>query len=191
MSGGSLQLRMFRNAIRDGKSLNFAASIAGMSLTEAKLTLEADAADPPPPPDAYDLIGSTRKDSDMARTAKKDDEVELIKTPDFKRAIKVITNDVEPQDERNAKARGEMSAAWKIVEDECHVNKAAAKDFRKIRNMSDELRDDYLRSLYGLMSEDGIGISSDLVDAMGDSDAPSMPVTKRRPVELATLSSVN
>lgn len=49
MSGGSLQLRMFRNAIRDGKSLNFAASIAGMSLTEAKLTLEADAADPPPP----------------------------------------------------------------------------------------------------------------------------------------------
>jgi hypothetical protein len=42
MSGGSLQLRMFRNAIRDGKSLNFAASIAGMSLTEAKLTLEAD-----------------------------------------------------------------------------------------------------------------------------------------------------
>jgi hypothetical protein len=50
MSGGSLQLRMFRNAIRDGKSLNFAASIAGMSLTEAKLTLEADAADPPPPP---------------------------------------------------------------------------------------------------------------------------------------------
>ena len=186
MSGGSLQLRMFRNAIRDGKSLNFAASIAGMSLTEAKLTLEADAADPPPP-DAYDLIGSTRKDSDMARTAKKDDEVELIKTPDFKRAIKVITNDVEPQDERNAEARGEMSAAWKIVEDECHVNKAAAKDFRKIRNMSDELRDDYLRSLYGLMSEDGIGISPDLVDAMGEDDAPAMPVAERKPVELVTV----
>lgn len=187
MSGGSLQLRMFRNAIRDGKSLNFAASIAGMSLTEAKLTMEADAANPPPE-EAYELIGTARKEDDMARTAKKkDDEVELIKTPDFKRAIKVITNDVEPQDERNAKARGEMSAAWKIVEDECHVNKAAAKDFRKIRNMSDELRDDYLRSLYGLISEDGIGISSDLVDAMGDNDAPSMPVTERKPVELVTV----
>jgi hypothetical protein len=80
-----------------------------------------------------------------------------------------------------------MSAAWKIVEDECHVNKAAAKDFRKIRNMSDELRDDYLRSLYELMSEDGIGISPDLVDAMGEDDAPAMPVAERKPVELVTV----
>lgn len=191
MSGGSLQLRMFRRSIAEGKSLTFACQISGITPSEGQLILDDDAANPPSP-ECFELIGSARKDDDMARTAKKkDDEVELIKTPDFKRAIKVITNDVEPQDERNAKARGEMSAAWKIVEDECHVNKAAAKDFRKIRNMSDELRDDYLRSLYGLMSEDGIGISSDLVDAMGDSDAPSMPVTKRRPVELATLSSVN
>lgn len=191
MSGGSMQQRLFRRAIREGKSLMTACVESGLSHIEGKLLLAADAADPPPE-EAYELIGTARKEEEMARTAKKkDDEVELIKTPDFKRAIKVITNDVEPQDERNAKARGEMSAAWKIVEDECHVNKAAAKDFRKIRNMSDELRDDYLRSLYGLMSEDGIGISSDLVDAMGDNDAPSMPVTKRRPVELATLSSVN
>jgi len=146
---GSQNLRLFRRAIRDGKTLMTACVESGLSMAEAKLTLAEDAADPPGP-ECFELIGATRKEDDMARNAKaKDDEVELIKTPDFKRAIKVITNDVEPQDERNAKARGEMSAAWKIVEDECHVNKAAAKDFRKIRNMSDELRDDYLRSLYG------------------------------------------
>jgi hypothetical protein len=131
MSGGSMQQRLFRRAIREGKSLMTACVESGLSHIEGKLLLAADAADPPPE-EAYELIGTARKEEEMARTAKKkDDEVELIKTPDFKRAIKVITNDVEPQDERNAKARGEMSAAWKIVEDECHVNKAAAKDLKQ------------------------------------------------------------
>lgn len=122
----------------------------------------------------------------MAKSAKQDQVEEIIK-PDFERAIRVIQNDIEPQDEKNAKARGEMSAAWKVVEDECHVNKSAAKDFRKIRNMSDELQDDYLRSLFGLMKADGVGIRRDLVDAMNDEDAPGMPVVDRKPVELVTV----
>lgn len=110
-----------------------------------------------------------------------------IKEPDFERAIKIINHDIDPADEKNAKARGDMGASWKKIEDECHCNRKAAKDFRKIRNMTDELRDDYLRTLYGLMQVDGIGISQDLVDRADGAEAPTMPVVERKAPELATL----
>lgn len=118
----------------------------------------------------------------MGRRAKVESEeqeiVELIK-PDYERAIKVLTNDVHPQQERNAKSRGELSAAWKVIEDDCHVNKGAAKLYFKLTGMSDEKKDDYLRSLYGMMKTGGLGISADLVDKMGDGEAPTMPVVQR------------
>lgn len=186
MSGGSLQLRMFRNAIRDGKSLNFAASIAGMSLTEAKLTLEADAADPPPP-DAYDLIGSTRKDSDMARTAKKDEAHEIPK-PDFDRAINILKADLNPLTEKGAKVRGDQAAAWKMIECDCHCNKKAIKTVHQLMRMDPEIRDDFLRSLYGGMQAAGIGISEDLVDQMEGDEAPSMPTVKKTAGKLHTVN---
>lgn len=185
---GSRQLRTFRAAIRDGAPVEQAALDAGMSLIEANLTLEADAADPPPP-EAYEPIGAPRKDDGMARTAKpKDDEVKEIKTPDFAKAIRIISKDIDPADEKNAKARGDLSASWKAIEDDCYCNKAAAKTFRRIRNMSDEVRDDYLRTLYGLMKADNLGISSDLVDQMEDGDAPDMPVSKRTKRALVTVN---
>lgn len=126
----------------------------------------------------------------MARTARQESEeqevVELQK-PDFERAIKVMTHDVHPQQEHNAKSRGELSAAWKIIEDDCHVNKAAAKTYFKLTGMSDEKRDDYLRSLYGLMKTGNMGISADLVDRMGDGEAPVMPIAETAHEGLATL----
>lgn len=110
-----------------------------------------------------------------------------IAKPDFARAIRVINVDVEANSEKNAESRGNLAAAWKIVEDECHVNKKAAKDFRKIRNMSLENRDDYLRTLYGLMQEDGIGISPDLIDRLDEGAAPTMPIVEKKPVDLHTV----
>lgn len=56
MTAGSKQLRSFRTAIRDGLPLEIAAANAGFSMEEARLTLEADAADPPPP-EAFEMIG--------------------------------------------------------------------------------------------------------------------------------------
>lgn len=126
----------------------------------------------------------------MARKAKieSDEVIEIVK-PDFERAIKVLTHDVHPQSERNASARGELSAAWKIIEDECHVNKGAAKLYFKMTGMSDEKKDDFLRSLYGMMKTGGIGISADLVDKMEAGDAPTMPIVQRGDDGgLATLS---
>lgn len=99
-----------------------------------------------------------------------------IKQPDFQRAIRVLTHDVRPAEEQNATSRGDLSAAWKVIEDECRCNKGATKVYAKIAGMSDEKRDDYLRTLYGLMKTGGIGISRDLVDQMSGDDAPEMPI---------------
>ena len=127
----------------------------------------------------------------MARKAKiESDEVLEIQTPDYERAIKVLTHDVHPQSEKNASARGELSAAWRIIEDECHVEKRAAKLYFKLTGMSDEAKDDFLRSLYGMMKTGGLGISADLVDRMGDGEAPAMPIVQRSDEGgLATLES--
>lgn len=128
----------------------------------------------------------------MARKAKHENEeqqvVALLK-PDFERAIRVMSNDVHPQQERNAKSRGELSAAWKVIEDDCHCNKAAAKLYFRLTGMSDEKRDDFLRSLYGLMTTGHMAISPDLVDRMrADGEAPTMPIADPKVRDgLATL----
>lgn len=114
-----------------------------------------------------------------------------IKAPDFERMKKVFLKDIKPAEEKNAKSRGDLSAAWKVIEDECGLNKKAAKLLHKLNNESEETRDDFLRTLWGGMKALGLGISEDLVDQMEDSDAPEMPVRKRGlgTEGLATLNS--
>ena len=101
----------------------------------------------------------------MAKTAKKEsEEVSDVKTPDFAKALRIIHQDVRPAEELSAAERGKLSGAWKAVEKDAHCNRPAAKLFCKLLQMSDETRDDFLRTQYGLMREAGIGISRDLVD---------------------------
>lgn len=56
VSHGSQQLRRFRIAIRDGATVDAAAELAGITITEARLHVAQDAKNPPPP-EAYVLIG--------------------------------------------------------------------------------------------------------------------------------------
>jgi hypothetical protein len=128
----------------------------------------------------------------MARKAQvESEETQIIETPDFETAIKILANDVHPADEKSASARGNLSAAWKAIEDDCHVNKGAAKLYYKLSGMSEEKKDDFLRSLYGLMKTGGLGISADLVDRMeSDGEAPEMPIVQRSDEGgLATLAN--
>jgi hypothetical protein len=99
--------------------------------------------------------------------------------PDFERAKRILLHDLRPADEQSAKVRGDQSAAWKTIEKDCHVNKKGAKWAFALLGMTDELRDDVLRSLYGMMKTLKIGISADLVDKMQDSDAPTMPTVDK------------
>lgn len=111
----------------------------------------------------------------MARK-KKDEASNGPAEPDFAGAAALITAEIRPDKEDLSKIQGDLSASWKRVEDQFHVNKKAAKDAAKMLGMSPETRDDYLRSLYGMMRAFNVGISADLVDAMGEGNVPTMPV---------------
>lgn len=55
MNGGSVQLRTYRIARRDGKPTEIAAQMAGIGITEAKL-IDADDAKHPPGPECFEPI---------------------------------------------------------------------------------------------------------------------------------------
>lgn len=96
--------------------------------------------------------------------------------PDFEMAASIIRKDVLGDREELSKVQGDLSAAWKRVQDAAHVNKGAAKEALKILQKSDETRADYLRSLSGMLSAfkiDGLTISynpGDLVDRAEDDE---------------------
>lgn len=125
----------------------------------------------------------------MARADK--DQVKEVHAPDFAKMKRIFLHDIKPAEEKNAKARGDLSAAWKAIEDDCHCNKAGAKLLHKLHGMSEETRDDFLRTLYGGMQALGIGISQDLVDQMNDQDAPTMPIVPPSGPTTADLATVN
>ncbi len=97
-------------------------------------------------------------------------------SPDFDMAAKIIREEIDGSTERRAKMNGDLSAAWKRVEEVAHVNKKAAKDARAIARMSDETQSDYLRSLFGLMRPLGIGVRRDLVDLAEGVEGLAIPL---------------
>lgn len=113
----------------------------------------------------------------MARGTEKPVTGQII-APDFEKMKRIFTRDIRPAEEKNAKQRGDLSAAWKAVEDDCHCNKRAAKLLHRLAMETEETRDDFLRTLYGGMQALGIAISEDLVDKAEGKPAPGMPTAK-------------
>lgn len=181
----SLQLQTYLRLRAEGCSVATAADEAGIGIDEAWLHEEDIKSGELKLPKGEDVMAKkAQHESD------EQDCIEIQK-PDFERAIRVLTHCIKPEEEKLADSRGDLSAAWKIIEDECHCNKAATKAFNKLLGMSDEKRDDYLRTLYGLMKTANIGISADLVDKMEDGEAPTMPVTDKRGLGAENLATVN
>lgn len=110
--------------------------------------------------------------------------------PDFDAAAKIIREEINGAKERGSKINGDLSAAWKRVEDVAHVNKKAAKDARAISLMSDETQSDYLRSLFGLMRPLGIGVRRDLVDLAQGVEGLHIPLKDAPESELERGGSV-
>lgn len=127
----------------------------------------------------------------MARADPKAAQVTEVIAPDFAKMKRIFLNDLKPADEKSAKIRGDLSAAWAMIEKDCHLNKRAAKLLFKLNGESEETRDDFLRTLYGGMKALGIGISQDLVDKMNDEDAPTMPTVDSKGLGTETLATVN
>lgn len=118
-------------------------------------------------------------------------QVAEVVAPDFAKAKRIFLNDIKPADEKTAKSRGDLSAAWGAIEKDAHCNKKAAKWTFWLLNQSEESRDDVLRTMYGLMKALEIGISQDLVDQMNDEDAPTMPIVESRGMGADSLATVN
>jgi hypothetical protein len=104
----------------------------------------------------------------MARRAAPAANDEVVETfpPNFQKLKIILLGDIRPAEEKQQSVKGDLSAAWKAVEDEAHCNKKAAKQLHRLRLMSDETRDDYLRTLLGGLEALGLGLTADLVDAM-------------------------
>ncbi len=184
----SLQLKAYCAARLAGTTMMTACVQSGLCLAEAKLweaDRESGEAD-------FTAIAANNGESEMARPKKNDGPiVEQIMAPDFAKMKRIFLNDLKPADEKSAKSRGDLSAAWGAIEKDAHCNKRAAKLLFKLNQESEETRDDFLRTLYGGMQALGIGISRDLVDAMSDEDAPTMPITEGRGMGADSLATIN
>lgn len=124
----------------------------------------------------------------MAKT--NDNQVKEVIQPDFAKMKRIFLTDLKPADEKSAKARGDLSAAWGAIEKDCHCNKRAAKLLFRLNSESEETRDDFLRTLYGGMQALGIGISQDLVDKMSGDDAPAMPIVDSKGLGADSLATI-
>lgn len=109
------------------------------------------------------------------------DEVTEVNQPDFAKMRSIFVNDIKPSEEHSAKARGEASAAWKAIEDDCNCNKRAAKQLFRLFNESEETREDFLRTLIGGLVALEMLPREDLVDMMGEKNVPDVDAIARPP----------
>lgn len=109
--------------------------------------------------------------------------------PDFKCAVKIYRNDIRKSASKVGEFNQELSTAYKEIKKVCNIHPGAAKLAFKLERMEDTKRDDFLRSLQGLMLEMNIGITEDLVDAAeGNDQSPIIPTVAKAETELATLN---
>lgn len=107
----------------------------------------------------------------------KDDAGEVHK-PNLEAMAKLFGS-LRKLNEDGAKIRGDMSADWKVIEQDYHCNKRAAKQLLKLKYESSESRDDYLRTLMPGLVVLGILPEEDLIDLMGGDDAPGVKRTAK------------
>jgi hypothetical protein len=179
----SFNLQRYLTARASGASVEEACATSGIGMGEAELH-EADIAS-----GELELPKINQGESDMARGNEKA-KVEQVIAPDFAKMKRIFLTDLKPAEEKNAKSRGDLSAAWASIEKDCHCNKRAAKLLFRLNTESEETRDDFLRTLYGGMKALGIGISQDLVDKMSGEDAPVMPTVSGKGLGEDNLATI-
>lgn len=84
--------------------------------------------------------------------------------PDFQLGAEILRNDIQGLRDSQQKGQGDLSAAWKRVESQAGLHKAAAKAVFALAGKSKEHQADYLRTFVGLARAMGVGVQVDLVD---------------------------
>ena len=195
--GGSQQLRMFRRARRDGVSVERAADLAGFTLLEAKLWVEADAR-LPPPPEAFELLperapSSTTNDQeetqDMASAAEKQtDNGGEYKKPDAAGAFQIYDREIKAKKAVIAEKTGDLSEPYSRIKDTCNYPRKILDLIIFIEDQEDAKRDHLLLALSAGLKVRKLFMPSDLVTrAEGEDGGDIVPTSSRPRPQLVTL----
>lgn len=193
MTGGSRQLRAYRIARRGGATVAAACVASDISMSEARL-IEADDAKNPPPPEAFIPLtpapeAAPNKEEDVMARARKQEQVEQIGAPDYPLAVRIWRNDIKPALAKSGEYAQEQSTAYKAIKKSANIQPQAAKLAFKLDGMEESKRDDFLRSLNGLLKALNIFMPRDLMDvAEGKSTTDAVvPIGERAKPKLATV----
>lgn len=100
----------------------------------------------------------------MPRGRKAAQRVERPNGPDFEGAAKLLRESIGGLRDEGRSIQGDLSAAWKRIENETGVHKAAAKAIMALVGKSEDYVSDFLRTFDGLRGAFNLGVATDLVD---------------------------
>lgn len=115
----------------------------------------------------------------MAKPATADNVKAAMQGPDYDAAIKLIRGEIAGDKKRTSSIGQAIGKAWKRIEQQFGMNRAAAQAFARVDEMAAETRTDYLRTFFNLCDRAGYGSFDDLVDRA--EKAPEKPATPRKP----------
>lgn len=112
----------------------------------------------------------------MARAKLKADENDgEIKQKDFAQAVRIYRQDIKQAVSKVGEHSQELSTAYKAIKKQCGISSKAAKLAFQLDDMEDFKRDDFLRSLGGMLNELGIAQPFDMVDMANESATRERP----------------
>lgn len=199
MSGGTQQLRLFRRAIRDGRSLEEAVAATRdptFSMAEAKYWSERDRKNPPPP-EAFELLfdpearaaASNPEESAMATAANEEPQNGgEYQRPNVEEAFKIYDTEIAPKNAKMQTIKGDLSEPYKRIKDDCNFPRSVLNFITKLEDMEDFKRDHHLLALSEALKHRKLFLPSDLVtQAQGDAGGEVIPMGERKKPQLATL----
>jgi lipopolysaccharide biosynthesis regulator YciM len=112
----------------------------------------------------------------MARAKLKPDENDgAIKEKDYAQAVRIYRQDIKQAISKVGEFSQELSTAYKAIKKQCGISSKAAKLAFQLDDMEDFKRDDFLRSLGGMLKELGIQQPFDMVDMANESATRERP----------------
>lgn len=127
----------------------------------------------------------------MARKAQpKVEKTEQVHAPDFALAVRLFRNDIKPAQAKVGEYAQEQSTAYKAIKKNAHVDPAAARLAFRLDGMEENKRDDFLRSLRGLLHELKIFMPLDMLDMAAGAQPGESPIptgTRKPGLKLVTI----
>lgn len=200
MTGGSQQLRIFRRAIRSGATLEEACAATGNTIepAEGRIYLEMDRKNPPPE-EAYRMLydPEARKEDDMTRGKKADDELENgsisgeYNTPDASKAFQIYDDHIAPKLAAMATLRGDCAEPWQNIKKLAHFPRPVMNFVIGLDNIDDDAkRDHYLLALHEALRIRGHALPADIATlADGSAGGAVVPIGGRNAPFLAAITT--